>query len=298
MSQERDMAVRWTVLASGSSGNASLLETCDGALLVDCGLGPRATATRLSAVGMSWSGIRAVVLTHTHADHWHDKTLARLNDLQIPLFCHPDHQRELQLRCEGFQDLQFAGLVRSYEGAREFSPFGDVRCRPVSVPHDGGPTFGFRLEGGGGLFDAPWAIGYAADLGSWTGDLAKSLANVDILALEFNHDVEMQRASRRAPWLIERVLGDHGHLSNLQGAQLLHECLRRSTRRAIRHVIQLHLSRECNRPPLATTAARRVLPSSGVDLHTAEQHRVGPILAVGQSGAVLPQSVLEQSRVA
>lgn len=271
------MAVRWTVLASGSSGNASLLE-CDGAaLLLDAGLSPRQLTLRMGSVGVAWGQIGAVLLTHTHADHWHKKTLAKLGESQIPIFCHPEHRRELQLRCEGFDALQFAGLIRTYEPRREFSPIDGIRCRPLEIPHDGGPTFGFRLEGTASLFAPAWAVGYAADLGHWEPALAQALADVDVLALEFNHDVELQRGSGRAPWLIERVLGNHGHLSNVQGAQLLHECLRRSKPGRLRHVVQLHLSRDCNRPNLAAAAARAVLTdfAPDIELHTAGQHEAG-----------------------
>ena len=51
---------------------------------------------------------------------------------------------------------------------------------------------------------------------------------MDALALEFNHDVALQYASGRSPRLIQRVLGDRGHLSNEQAAALLGEVLRRS----------------------------------------------------------------------
>jgi phosphoribosyl 1,2-cyclic phosphodiesterase len=271
------MTVRWTVLASGSSGNASLLE-CDGAvLLLDAGLSPRQLTLRMGAAGVAWGQIGAVLLTHTHADHWHKKTLAKLGESQVPIYCHAEHRRELQLRSEGFEELQFAGLVRTYEARREFAPIDGVRCRPLEIPHDGGPTFGFRLEGIASLFAPAWAVGYAADLGNWDQALAQALADVDLLALEFNHDVNLQRASGRAPWLIERVLGDQGHLSNVQGAQLLRECLRRSKPGRLRHVVQLHLSRECNRPTLAAAAARAVLAELALDveLHTAGQHEPG-----------------------
>ena len=63
------MAVRFTVLASGSGGNASFLEAGDFGLLLDIGLGPRQLAKRLAAAGAGWSRVRAVLLTHTHSDH-------------------------------------------------------------------------------------------------------------------------------------------------------------------------------------------------------------------------------------
>ena len=60
--------------------------------------------------------------------------------------------------------------------------------------------------------------------------LHHALADVDILALEFNHDVFLEKSSGRSPALIFRVLGDRGHLSNVQAAELLREVGRRSIR--------------------------------------------------------------------
>ena len=271
------MTGNWTVLASGSGGNASLLQWNGQGLLLDIGLGPRQFDSRLSEIGFGWDGIRGVVLTHTHSDHWNPRTLARLAASRIPFFCHSDHLRPLQLGCREFQDLQFGGLVKTYSSGRDFVPILGVRCRPLELKHDGGPTFGFRIEEETQAVPPRWAIGYAADLGSWDERLAEGLANVDVLAIEFNHDVDMQLASRRARWLINRVLGEFGHLSNVQGAKLLEACVRRSSAGRLRHLVQLHLSRECNKPPLAVATARELISRLELDLelHTAAQDKPG-----------------------
>jgi phosphoribosyl 1,2-cyclic phosphodiesterase len=106
---------------------------------------------------------------------------------------------------------------------------------------------------------------------------------VDLLALEFNHDVEMQRSSGRHPMLIARCLGDEGHLSNEQAAELLSETIRRSTARRLRQLIQLHLSRQCNRPSLAQAAAQSVIDAIDLDIaiHTALQDRPSPAFECG-----------------
>lgn len=267
------MPARWTVLGSGSSGNASLLELNGTGLLVDIGLGPRQLDARLGRCGLSWQGIRGVILTHTHADHWSGRSLAKLVQWQIPFFCHSEHLRALNLACPEFHTLQFAGLVKTYDAQREFAPLAGTRCRALPLPHDGGATFGFRIESDQTPGSPHWAVGYAADLGSWDSALVHDLANVDVLAVEFNHDVALQRASGRAPWLVRRVLSDVGHLSNEQGAELLDACARHSTPGRLRHVIQLHLSRDCNRPALAAAAAREVIASRRLtaELHTASQ---------------------------
>ncbi len=89
--------------------------------------------------------------------------------------------------------------------------------------------------------------------------MAESLAGVDLIGLEFNHDVEMQKSSRRPEYLIERNLGDRGHLSNAQAALLLEAVLSRSHEGAPRHVVLLHLSEQCNQPELALEAARAAI---------------------------------------
>jgi hypothetical protein len=147
----------------------------------------------------------------------------------------------------------------------------------LPLRHDGGATFGFRLEGAADLLGWRSAIGYVADLGCWDEELANHLADVDLLALEFNHDVAMQHGSGRTPRLIQRVLSDDGHLSNVQAAELLRAILERSTAGRLRHLVQLHLSRDCNRPALARKVAQQLLEELGISLalHTAEQHAPG-----------------------
>ena len=63
------MAARFGVLASGSGGNASVLLDRHAGLLIDAGIGPRLISSRMGQLGVSWSQIHAVLLTHTHGDH-------------------------------------------------------------------------------------------------------------------------------------------------------------------------------------------------------------------------------------
>ncbi|HYT89119.1 MAG TPA: MBL fold metallo-hydrolase [Gemmataceae bacterium] len=280
--------MNFSVLASGSAGNASLLEADGFGVLIDAGLGPRQLATRLTAVGASWQRVRAVVLTHTHSDHWNDRTFAHLRRQRIPLYCHAGHHAPLASYAPAFAGLRADGLVRSYAAGEDLTLAPGIRCRPLPLRHDGSVTCGFRFDVGHGLFGGPTALAYAADLGCWQPDLARALADVDILALEFNHDVGMEYASGRSPRLIMRVLGDEGHLSNVQAAGLLREMVRLSEPGRLRHLVQLHLSRDCNRPALAVAAAGEVLAACTppVAIHTARQDEPGPCLALGEANGV------------
>jgi phosphoribosyl 1,2-cyclic phosphodiesterase len=272
------MAVFYTALASGSAGNSSLVQAQGQGVLIDCGLGPRQISQRLTAAGSSWPIVRAVLLTHTHSDHWTDRTIAYLRRLRITLHCHADHHIGLQAYGNEFAGLRDAGLVHSYEPGTAFQPIPGLTCLALPLSHDGA-TFGFRFEGQRELFGPPPALGYAADLGTWTPELAAALSDVDLLAVEFNHDVEMQKNSGRSPQLIRRNLGDRGHLSNDQAAALVAEVVKRSPAGRLRHVVQLHLSRQCNRPELARAAAESIAVGADFALHTAAQNEPGPTLA-------------------
>jgi phosphoribosyl 1,2-cyclic phosphodiesterase len=278
------MGLRFTVLASGSGGNATLVEADGFGVLIDAGLGPRQLAQRLGAVGRSWADIHTVLLTHTHSDHWRDRTLAQLLRRRIPLYCHDEHHLFLRTYSPVFPALHLAGLVHPFDAGEEIVLARGLRFRPLPIRHDGGATFGFRLDGKADLFGRAASIGYVADLGTWDMALVEALVNVDLLAVEFNHDVAMEYASGRSPALIARVLGDHGHLSNVQAADLVCAVLQRSEAGRLRHLVQLHLSRDCNRPTLARETARTALALLQIEatVHTAEQDEPLPTLTLGE----------------
>jgi phosphoribosyl 1,2-cyclic phosphodiesterase len=276
------MPLRFAMLASGSSGNAGWLQVGSYGLLIDVGLGPRLLAQRLSAVGASWRQISAVLLTHTHGDHWKERTFDHLLQRDIPIFCHYFHRDYLTSASYTFAKMEVKGLVRNYEANQEL-PFGSrLRCRPLLLRHDDRATFGFRFDILGDGDQPAQAVGYLTDLGCWDGDLVQALKEIDLLALEFNHDVAMERDSNRSAHLIERVLGDDGHLSNEQAAELLDEILIHSAPERLQHLVQLHLSRECNQTAVAVKAAREVRVRHGArfQIHTALQSQAGPSLTL------------------
>src|SRR5262249_7431597 len=162
-----------------------------------------------------WDHIHAAVLTHTHCDHWNARAVAELHERRIPLHCHTEHLAVLA-QTEAGTELIEAGLSRCYEVGRAWEFPTGCRCEAIALNHDGGVTCGFRIDGPADIFGACWALGYATDVGCWDDTLVQQLLNVDVLAVEFNHDVQMQRNSRRPFQLIRRVLGDQGHLSNAQ----------------------------------------------------------------------------------
>lgn len=263
------MSAQFTVLASGSAGNSSLLELDGFGLMIDCGLRPQVLSERLIAAGRSWKSVSAVLITHTHRDHWNPYTVEHLRRLNISLIAHPSHHA-IMARSPAYAPLRRAKLTRDYVDGESFDITPALGCVPVRVPHDSNPTFAFRFEARDGLFGSAWSLGFASDVGHVTRTLAATFASVDVLAVEFNHDEAMQRASGRPAMLINRVLGKDGHLSNDQAADLTRFIAKSGS---LRYLVQLHLSRDCNRPDLAASVGRAAVAefAPDADVITASQ---------------------------
>ena len=271
------MTPRFFVLGSGSSGNSSLLCCEEFGMLIDVGLGPRQMTSRLREIGIDWEGIDAVFLTHTHSDHWRENTFAALLKREITLYCHAGHFSVLRRRSGLFHELDAAGLVAMYSDGEKLSLPGNLQVQAFALSHDAGPTFGFRVDRHQTRGRAAWAMAYVCDLGTWGDEFLELLSDLELLALEFNHDVKLQSNSGR-PWqLIERVLGDQGHLSNDQAGELLRLILRNSRPGRLQHLVQLHLSRQCNHPHLARQAAEAVLAAIGHSAQVLTAHHRTPL---------------------
>src|SRR5215470_16308964 len=79
------MGVSVSVLASGSRGNAALVESSNARILVDAGVSCRETFKRLKSIGRDPREISAILITHEHADHVYGlATLAK--KLKVPIF--------------------------------------------------------------------------------------------------------------------------------------------------------------------------------------------------------------------
>lgn len=266
------MTHRMTVLASGSAGNATLIEGDGFGLLVDCGLPPKELDARLQVVGASWRSVNAVVITHTHTDHWNRYTLEHLRRLNIPFYAHRKHHDALAVQA-AYGPLARAGLTHPYQPTERIALGGGLSLTAVQVPHDSDPTYAVRVDYAGDA--GAWSVGVASDLGKVPDGLYELFAGVDVLGIEFNHCERMERASRRPRFLVERVLGDFGHLSNTQAA----DAVRRFTEAGeLQAVVQLHLSRDCNTAELANEAGRAAVAGTKTEVVTATQWHPTPSL--------------------
>lgn len=252
--------LRFRSLASGSSGNATLIEASDGLhrtrVLVDCGLGLRQLIARLAVEGIGPADLDGIFITHEHGDHigCAPMMVARYG---VPLWTSAGTA----------QYAAFAGLESALNLVRDGQvlAIGGLQVHPFTVPHDAREPLQLRCT------DGDRVLGLMTDIGHVTGHALAALAGCHALVLESNHDVELLAQSRYPDFLKRRVGGQHGHLSNVQAAAALG---------ALRHdrlntVVAAHLSERNNRPDLVSRAFAAVLGCGEADVLLAERHGRG-----------------------
>lgn len=226
--------LRAVVLGSGSGGNAVVVESAGFRLLIDAGFSCRELEKRMRSVGVEPSTIGALLLTHEHEDHVRGADrFARKHGLAVYLTA--------GTRLGTALGEEVAARVVRIESGRPFEvgPFG---IEAFEIPHDAREPVGFALEDAAGR-----RLGLVGDIGCRTQLAWGRLANLDLLLIEANHDIEMLR-NGPYPWpLKQRVAGRHGHLSNREAADGLPELLCDR----LRAVVLYHLSRTNNRPAIA-----------------------------------------------
>jgi phosphoribosyl 1,2-cyclic phosphodiesterase len=240
------MSLELCVLASGSSGNCSVVRAPGGVILIDAGIGPRTTAKRMNGTGVSLRDVRAICLTHLDSDHFNANWVGTIVKLGIRVHCAAERVDDVIRRAELDVADSFAQLVFPFD-REAFDVVDGVRLRPLRFAHDRAGSHGFIIEGCG------CRIGYATDLGRVPVTLIDDFADLDVLAIESNYDPEMQRTSGRPIFLQQRIMGGKGHLSNQQAFDAVRAVLDRCERSGVRlpsHIVLLHRSRECNCPKL------------------------------------------------
>jgi phosphoribosyl 1,2-cyclic phosphodiesterase len=246
------VSVKFTILGSGSSGNCAYVETENCRVLVDAGFSPRQIRQRLASIGRTPESLTAILITHEHSDHIAG-LLGIADKFQIPVYCNRDTQdatiwtfknkwsKKTNLALETADTFKSKINWQLFTTGASFE-IADVLVETFSIPHDAQDPVGFLLR------TARGNIGFATDLGHTTKLVLDRIRHANVLVLESNHDVKMLQDCPRRAWpLKQRILGRHGHLSNVDAAEAAAQIMSAG----LRHLYLAHLSRECNKPELA-----------------------------------------------
>ena len=248
--------MRYASLASSSSGNCHAISDGERALLIDAGISFKQIRLRLEGLGWSLGQVRGVAVTHEHDDHIKALPMI-LKHTDWEILATPDTMGAIEAK-KGWEVP--SSRWTQIEAGRAVH-WNDWEVHPFSVPHDGKDTVAFKIEARGKKMAVVTDLGYVTKLAM---EYCKDL---DFLAIESNHDVDMLREGPYDPWLKSRILGKQGHLSNDACAALLAKIISPD----LKNVVLAHLSENNNDPALAKLASITVIDQSGMGaaLHVA-----------------------------
>ena len=251
---------KFHVLASGSKGNAAIVERADigAGIVIDCGICKRDFFTRCEEVGFDPTRTEALLITHEHSDHTKGlgvvlRGLAK-QGVHPLLLTHPAVARASSKIGEVF-DQNLCDYV-PVEPERIYG-VGGVEVHVFATSHDAAASLGFRF-----MCDSD-ALGYITDTGVVLPAAHNALLGVRILALEANHDVRMLEEGEYPYDLKQRVRSNRGHLSNDQAA----EELKQLVHAGLEHVVDMHISQNNNTYRLPKKTLEQALEQAGSSAH-------------------------------
>lgn len=233
-------------LSSGSAGNITYVGSLTTGILVDIGLPLTMTLKLMQQANIDPHTITGLVITHEHSDHL--KGVADfVTQFNVPIYCYHQYskilKRSLKLPPHYFIETENCFMI------------GDIQVNSFTVPHDSQFCSGYTFQCGNST------IGIATDIGQMTDTILANLATCQIVVLECNHDIQKLMANPKYPdWLKRRILGNRGHLSNL-------DCGRTVAKLYQAHVSQVilaHLSEKNNTPTLAYQTVKQYLRTQGI----------------------------------
>jgi len=240
--------LRVSILASGSSGNITLLETERTRLLVDAGLGKRETLARLAAAGRTVEQLDGILITHEHTDHCNG--LPQMLGLwKAPLYVTEPTMDAMQRMLP----VTFGKRLKRVETIQPGQHFavGDIDVHAFAIPHDAADPIGFTFRSNGAKMAMVTDLGYMPEL------VKVHLRAADCLVLESNHDLDMLKVGPY-PWVVkQRVLSRTGHLSNHAVSEYLSD--RDGFDAIARYLVLAHISQENNNPDLVRLSAEEAL---------------------------------------
>ncbi|GEP19484.1 MBL fold metallo-hydrolase [Pediococcus argentinicus] len=223
-----DDEMKISVLSSGSTGNVTYIETPQHKVLVDAGLSGKKIAGLMDSIGRDINDVDSLLITHEHSDHIAGAgVLARKYNLDV-------------YANKGTWDAMASKIGKVPEEQRYiFDPnttksLGDLDIESFSVSHDAAEPQFYEFHHNGKSFVILTDTGYVSDR------VAGTIENADCYLFEVNHDTEMLRMGGY-PWpLKQRILGDHGHLSNEDGANALMDVIGNRTKKIYLGHLSLH----------------------------------------------------------
>ncbi|MFT8321600.1 MAG: MBL fold metallo-hydrolase [Bacillus sp. (in: firmicutes)] len=240
--------MHFSVLASGSTGNAIYVESGEYSFLVDAGLSGKQMESLFQHIDRKMNTLTGILVTHEHSDHIKGVGIVA-RKYKLPIYANEKTWNamdpligEIPLEQKFHFDME---TVKS---------FGNLSIESFGVSHDAAEPMFYVFHEGDKKFVLITDTGYVSDR------MKGIIHNADSYVFESNHDVQMLRMGRY-PWNIKRrILSDVGHVCNEDAAIAMSEVIGDRTK----HIYLAHLSQDNNMKDLARMSVSQTLENRGI----------------------------------
>ena len=242
-----------SILASGSTGNTSLITTGQHKILMDAGLSGKKIKNLLADVGVDINEIDLAFLSHDHSDHSSGLGVLMRRYPKIDAFANTgtwdyliDTNKIGKLPVEQINTIE-PGQTKT---------LGDLTVTAFATSHDAAEPQYYVFESGGKR------VAFLTDTGYVSENVEGEIKDADAYMMEFNYDTMMLREGPYSWSLKQRILSDVGHLSNEEACQALVDVVTPKTK----HIFLAHRSQHNNTEYLAHDTAKEMLVDGDANL--------------------------------
>lgn len=251
--------MRICVLASGSKGNSTLIQTKHSNTLIDIGLSNLSIEKKLISLGVDPDKIDNVFITHTHIDH--------VAGLKVFI---KKHNPSVFLTQKMYDELSQTIEFNNYVIIEGDIFINDLNVKYFKTSHDALDSVGYVFSDGDKEFV------YVTDTGYINKKYFDLLTNKDIYVFESNHDVNLLMDNPNYPYQTkQRILSDKGHLSNKDSSFYLSKLVGNKTK----HIILAHLSEQNNDKDIALNTLKEKIGNE-VNIMVATQDEMTELVEV------------------
>lgn len=258
--------MRFSVLASGSTGNAFYIATDKTKLLVDAGLSGKQMDKLFAQIHADPKELDGILVTHEHSDHIKGLGIIA-RKYNLPIYANHKTWKTMDKNLGKLTNEQ-----KFHFEANHVKTFGDIDVESFSVSHDAVDPMFFTFHHNG------QKVALVTDLGYVSERIKKTIEGADAFVFEANHDVSMLQMGGY-PWNVKRrILGDYGHVSNEDCGLALSDVITDNTKR----VYLAHLSKDNNMKELAKMSVDQVLKERDIQmsLHDTDPTSATPLYEV------------------